>query len=139
MFPLTCAIFSETSDLTEPCSHCVSGPSVCNCNVPGECEIFDGNFIEVISVVESVEVCQLLCYDNRECQAYTFLGEENDFRCLLTSVNQLYLSGIPASSSENVKCFLPTAQTALRVSMIATSVTLMRLRQMGLAVSFLKS
>ena len=89
LFPLACAFFSVTSDQTEPCSHCVSGPPVCACNVPGECEVVGENIIKVIVAVASVSECQLLCLDNHRCKVFTFLGEENDFRCINTSFKLL--------------------------------------------------
>jgi len=80
LFPLSCAFFPSTANLTEPCSHCVSGPPACACTVPGECQIVDENIIEVTTGVDSVGECEALCIDHPECQAFTFLGEGNDFR-----------------------------------------------------------
>ena len=80
IFPLTCAFFSHTSNQTEACPHCVSGPAPCGCNVPGECEVVGENIIDMISGVASVVECELLCLDEQDCQVFTFLGEGNDFR-----------------------------------------------------------
>jgi len=46
LYPLSCATFSSTKNATE-CVDCVSGPPVCLCSVPGECETSEDNVLEI--------------------------------------------------------------------------------------------
>lgn len=79
-YPLTCYIFSNISGPSLACENCVSGPPKCLCLEAGECEIKDGNIIDVIVGVGSVDVCENLCKSSFNCNFYTFLGEDNHLR-----------------------------------------------------------
>jgi len=86
VFPLSCATFSSTGNATE-CVDCVSGPPVCSCSVPGECETTEDNVLEILSSLINEDDCRLACEDFNLCTNYTVLGPENPLRfvCFLLS------------------------------------------------------
>merc|ERR1711990_611857 len=106
LYPLTCALFSETSNMTTPCEECVSGPASCSCSIQGECDILEDNLVEIIGNVESVEICASLCSENSACNIFTYLGEENHFRhtCFLFSSCEVFTNDCEGCTSGADEC-----------------------------------
>merc|ERR1712223_2056049 len=86
VFSLSCATFSSAEIATQ-CEDCVSGPPVCHCSVPGECETSEDNVIEVLTGILDEDVCAQACQDFLLCSNYTFFGPRNPlkFVCFLFS------------------------------------------------------
>jgi len=106
LYPLTCAMFSQTSNMTTPCEECVSGPANCTCSIQGECDVLDDNLVEIVGNVESVEICASLCSENSACSIFTYLGEENHFRhtCFLFSSCEVFTDDCEGCTSGADKC-----------------------------------
>jgi len=106
LYPLTCAMFAQISNLTTPCEECVSGTPECKCNIPGECDIVGDNIIDIISKVDSVEKCDLLCSENQMCKFYTYLGEGNHFRhtCYLYSGCEIFATDCEDCTTGKLEC-----------------------------------
>jgi len=106
LYPLTCTMFSQMSDITTPCEECVSGPPECKCNIPGECVIVDDNIIDIVSQVDSINQCELLCSDNSMCKFYTYLGEGNYLRhtCLLYSGCEVFTTDCDDCTTGKFEC-----------------------------------
>jgi len=105
-YPLTCAMFSQISNTTTPCEDCVSGPSTCSCSIQGECDILEENLVEIISNVESIEMCASHCAENSACSIFTYLGEENHFRhtCFLFTSCEVFTNDCEGCTSGADKC-----------------------------------
>merc|ERR1712130_784397 len=86
LYPLSCATFSSTDNVIE-CVDCVSGPAVCSCSVPGECETSEENVLQILSAITSENDCMKACDDYNLCTNYTYLGPQNPLRfvCFLLS------------------------------------------------------
>jgi len=106
LYPLTCALFSQTSNTTTPCEECVSGPANCTCSIQGECDILEDNLVEIVGNVESVKMCEKLCAENSSCNIFTYLGEENHFRhtCFLFSSCEVFTDDCEGCTSGADKC-----------------------------------
>jgi len=106
LYPLTCALFSETSNTTTPCEECVSGPANCSCSIQGECDILEDNLVEIIGNVESIEMCKNHCTENSACNVFTYLGEENHFRhtCFLFSSCEVFTNDCEGCTSGADEC-----------------------------------
>merc|ERR1712037_129326 len=115
LYPLTCAMFSQISNITTPCEDCVSGPPKCMCHIPGECDIVDDNIIDTVNKVDSVDKCDLLCSENPMCQFYTYLGEGNHFRhtCLLYSSCEVFTTDCEDCTTGKPECDICTFENTL--------------------------
>ena len=58
----------------------VKSTGTSNLSLTGECDILEDNLVEVISNVESVEMCKDHCAVSSACNFFTYLGEENHLR-----------------------------------------------------------
>jgi len=62
--------------------------------MPGECEVFNDNLIEIMSSIGNVELCEQMCTLTPECNMFTFLGHENHLRfsCFLYKSCEVFVT-----------------------------------------------
>jgi len=86
-YPLSCGLFSEQSEEME-CPHCISGDPKCPCLLEGECVSHDGNVIQAIPEVPTVDECEEICKTEDNCTFFSYFGESNSLShlCLLYSM-----------------------------------------------------
>merc|ERR550519_2005640 len=106
LLPQSCSLFSEISDPTIPCQNCVSGPRLCPCSMPGECEIQEDNLLKVISGIGTSDECLQLCISKPRCTVFTFFGEENPLRhtCFLFKSCDDFINECPDCTSGTSQC-----------------------------------
>jgi len=105
-FPLSCALFSQTPNVTSQCEECVSGPPKCICSIPGECDITENNIIGTLNNITSPEACEHLCSDHPDCAVFTYLGKENHFSqtCFLFTSCKVFTSDCEDCISGVIDC-----------------------------------